>query len=116
MFYELKVAGLTRQLPLCRVSDTLYIGAFVIFGDVELTTACAAELLKKAPEHDILITAESKGIPLVYEMARQSGENKYLIARRALLNALYPDQPDVVAQVIARVIQDKEMDLCGLWK
>ncbi len=83
MFYELKVAGLTRQLPLCRVSDTLYIGAFVIFGDVELTTACAAELLKKAPEHDILITAESKGIPLVYEMARQSGENKYLIARKA---------------------------------
>ena len=83
MYYEMNVAGLTRQLPLCRVSDTLYIGAFVIFGDVELTTACAAELLKKAPEHDILITAESKGIPLVYEMARQSGENKYLIARKA---------------------------------
>jgi adenine phosphoribosyltransferase len=83
MFYELHVAGLTRQLPLCRVSDTLYIGAFVIFGDVELTEACARELLKVAPEHDILITAESKGIPLVYEMARQSGENKYLIARKA---------------------------------
>ena len=83
MYYEMKVAGLTRQLPLCRVSDTLYIGAFVIFGDVELTEACARELLKVAPEHDILITAESKGIPLVYEMARQSGENKYLIARKA---------------------------------
>ncbi len=83
MYYEMKVAGLTRQLPLCRVSDTLYIGAFVIFGDVELTEACARELLKVAPEHDILITAESKGIPLVYEMARQNGENKYLIARKA---------------------------------
>ena len=83
MYYEMKVAGLTRQLPLCRVSDTLYIGAFVIFGDVELTEACARELLKIAPEHDILITAESKGIPLVYEMARQNGENKYLIARKA---------------------------------
>ena len=81
--YEMKVAGLTRQLPLCKVSDELYIGAFVIFGVVELTVNSARELLKVAPEHDIMITAESKGIPLVYEMARQSGENKYLIARKA---------------------------------
>ncbi len=83
MTYPLHVAGLTRDLPLCRVNDELYIGAFVIFGDVELTVNCARELLKVAPEHDILITAESKGIPLVYEMARQHGENRYLIARKA---------------------------------
>ncbi len=83
MHYTMKIAGLTRDLPLCRVNDELYIGAFVIFGDVELTVACARELLKKAPEHDVLITAESKGIPLVYEMARQHGENRYLIARKA---------------------------------
>ena len=76
MFYTMNVAGLKRDLPLCRVNDELYIGAFVIFGDVELTVACAREL-------DILITAESKGIPLVYEMARQHGENRYLIARKA---------------------------------
>ncbi len=82
-YYDLHVAGLERRLPLCRVNDQLYIGAFVIFGDVELTTASARELLRIAPEHDILITAESKGIPLVYEMARQSGENRYLIARKA---------------------------------
>ncbi len=81
-YYDLHVAGLERRLPLCRVNDQLYIGAFVIFGDVELTTACARDLLKIAPEHDILITAESKGIPLVYEMARQHGENRYLIARK----------------------------------
>lgn len=83
MEYTLHVAGLERKLPLCRVTDDMYIAAFVIFGDVELTTACAAELLKIAPEHDVLITAESKGIPLVYEMARQHGENRYLIARKA---------------------------------
>ncbi len=82
-YYEMNVAGLTRRLPLCKVSDDLYIGAFVIFGDVELTVNSARELLKVAPEHDIMITAESKGIPLVYEMARQSGENNYLIARKA---------------------------------
>lgn len=83
MHYTMTIAGVTRDLPLCRVNDDLYIGAFVIFGDVELTVASARELLKLAPEHDILITAESKGIPLVYEMARQHGENRYLIARKA---------------------------------
>ena len=83
MFYKIKVAGLERALPLCKVNDELYIGAFVIFGDVELTCSCARELLKVAPPHDIMITAESKGIPLLFEMARKSGENKYLIARKA---------------------------------
>ena len=76
MFYEMKIAGLTRQLPLCKVTDDLYIGAFIMFSDVEITKACAAELLKKAPEFDILITAESKGIPLAYEMARQAGTKR----------------------------------------
>ena len=82
MTYQLRVAGLMRELPLCPIDDTLYIAAFVMFGDVELTRACAAELLKAAPDYDILITAESKGIPLVYEMARQHGENKYIVARK----------------------------------
>ena len=63
MKYKMNVAGLERELPLCRVTDDLYIGAFVIFGDAELTVACARELLKKAPEYDYLITAEAKGIP-----------------------------------------------------
>jgi adenine phosphoribosyltransferase len=83
MYYTIKVAGLERNLPLCSVNEELYIAAFVIFCDVELTTACARDLLKVAPPHDILITAESKGIPLVYEMARQHGDNRYLVARKA---------------------------------
>ena len=76
------IAGLKRALPICRVNDNLYIGAFVLFGDCELTMACATELLKKAPEYDYLITAESKGIPLAYEMARQHGDKKWLLARK----------------------------------
>ena len=80
--YTLNVAGLQRELPLCPLNENLYLGAFVIFGDVELTCACARELLKIAPPHDVLITSESKGIPLVYEMARQAGENKYVVARK----------------------------------
>lgn len=83
LYHTMEIAGLTRNLPICKVSDDLYIGAFVIFGDVELTEHCAAALLKKAPEYDYLITAEAKGIPLIHEMARQSGQNKYLLARKA---------------------------------
>lgn len=82
MFYELNVAGFTRKLPLCRVSDQLYIAAFVMFGDVEMTKACASELLARAPEYDIMITAESKGIPLLYEMARQADSKSYIVARK----------------------------------
>ncbi len=83
-YYRIKVAGLERDLPLCPLNENLYIAGFVIFGDVELTEACAKELLKKVPQdYDIMISAESKGIPLVYEMARQSGKNEYLLARKA---------------------------------
>ena len=82
MEYKMNIAGLDRALPLCKVTDDLYIGAFVIFGDAELTVACAAELLKKAPEYDYLITAEAKGIPLVHEMARQHGDKKYFLVRK----------------------------------
>ena len=80
--YTMNIAGVERSLPLCKLNDELYIGAFVMFGDVELTKAAAAELLKKAPDYDIMITAESKGIPLLYEMARQSGQNNYIVARK----------------------------------
>ena len=82
-YYTIDVAGLNRDLPLCELTDDLYIGAFVIFGDVELTVHSAEMLLKKAPEFDIMVTAESKGIPLVHEMARQCGMNSYVLARKA---------------------------------
>ena len=108
MTYTMNICGLKRDLPLCRVSDDLYIGAFVIFGDVELTSACAAGLLKVAPEHDILITAESKGIPLVFEMARQHGENRYLIARKA--PKLY--MRNVFTTEVTSITTEKKQTLC----
>ena len=83
MYYKMNIAGLDRALPLCPISDTLQIGAFVIFGDPELTTACAQALLDRAPEYDYLISAEAKGIPLVHEMARLAGNQKYFLARKS---------------------------------
>lgn len=82
--HTMTIAGLERKLPICRVTDDLYIGAFVIFGDCELTTACARELLKKAPAYDYIITAESKGIPLAQEMARLNGDAKWMLARKGV--------------------------------
>ncbi len=83
MVYRMKVAGLERDLPICPVNEKLYIAGFVIFGDQELTVACARDLLAKAPEYDYILTAEAKGIPLGHEMARQAGDKKYFLARKA---------------------------------
>ncbi|MBQ8966573.1 phosphoribosyltransferase family protein [Ruminococcus sp.] len=88
--YTLKVAGLTRELPICAASDKLDIAAFIMFSDVEMTVKSAEELLKKAPDFDVIITAESKGIPLAYEAARQSGKN-YVVARKSV--KLYMTDP-----------------------
>ena len=82
MTYTMHVAGLTRQLPICPLSDSLQIAAFVIFGDVELTCACAKALLEKAPEFDYMVAPEAKAIPLVHEMARQGGRNEYFLVRK----------------------------------
>ena len=79
----MNIAGCERKLPLCPINDSLSIGAFVIFGDPELTTAASKALLEKAPEYDYLISAEAKGIPLVHEMARLAGNQKYFLARKA---------------------------------
>ena len=82
MEYRMTIAGLERGLPICPVNENLSIAGFVIFGDPELTVACARELLARAPEYDYIITAEAKGIPLAHEMARQAGDAKYILARK----------------------------------
>jgi adenine phosphoribosyltransferase len=81
MTYTIDIAGMKRDLPLCPVTEDLYIGAFVIFGDVEMTIHAAKELLRRAPEFDYIIAPEAKSIPLAYEMSRQSGK-QYLLARK----------------------------------
>ena len=82
-YYNMTVAGLDRALPICPLNEKLSIAGFVIFGDQELTVATARDLLQKAPEYDYLITAEAKGIPLAHEMARQKGDKRYMVARKA---------------------------------
>ncbi len=80
-FHKMTIAGLERELPICELNEKLDIAGFIIFGDVELTVAASAELLKKCPEFDYIVTPEAKSIPLAYEMSRQSGK-KYFVIRK----------------------------------
>lgn len=106
--YRMNIAGLDRELPLCPISDKLQIGAFVIFGDPELTTACARELLARCPEHDVMITAESKGIPLVCEMARLNDNARYVLARKS--PKLY--MRDVLSVAVRSITTNHKQTLC----
>ena len=106
--YPMHVAGLDRDLPICKVTDDLYIGAFIMFGDAELTVCCAQELLKLAAgiDYDYLFTAEAKSIPLIHEMARQSGAKKYFIARKGP-KVYMPDPISVDDKSITTVAEQK---------
>ena len=109
MFYTMNIAGLNRDLPLCKVTDELYIGAFIIFGDAELTVACAKELLERIPadSYDYMLTAEAKSIPLIHEMARQSGAKKYFIARKG--SKVY--MPDPIHVSVRSITTLRQQDL-----
>lgn len=104
--YEMTIAGLKRELTLCPLNDKVSIGAFVIFGDTELTVASATELLKKVPEFDVIVSAEAKGIPLAYEMSRQSGK-RYLVARK--YPKLYMEDP--ISVEVQSITTDKKQVL-----
>lgn len=91
--YTMQICGLTRTLKRCPLNEKVDIAAFILFGDAELTVKAAEELLKKSPDFDVIMTAEAKGIPLAYEMSRQSGK-RYYVARKA--TKLYMRDPIAV--------------------
>lgn len=105
-FYTLKIAGLERKLKRFAVSDKMDIAAFILFGDVELTVACAKALLEKAPEFDYIVTPEAKSIPLAYEMSRLSGK-KYIVVRKGV--KVYMDNP--VSYTETSITTQKEQTL-----
>lgn len=104
--YKMTIAGLERELPICKVNDNLDIAGFVIFGDVEITVAAAGELLRKCPEFDFIVAPEAKAIPLAHEMSRQSGK-KYFICRKGA--KLYMQNP--VSVNVRSITTDKEQTL-----
>ena len=113
MTYPMTIAGIKRELPLCKVADDFYIGAFIMFGDAEITVACAKELLARAPkEYDYLLTAEAKSIPLIHEMARQSGASEYFVARKGM--KVYLTDPIHVQVRSITTQHDQDLYLSGV--
>ena len=106
--YALKVAGLTRELPIVKISDDLCIASFVILGDTELVCAAAEKIVKRLPPVDILITAEAKGIPLVFEISRLLNMKNYIVARKSIKP--YMDSP-IIDEVVSITTQKKQL-LC----
>lgn len=106
--YEMIVAGVKRELPIIPISNDLAIASFVILGDTELVCETAKELVKRLPEADILVTAEAKGIPLVFEVSRLLGMDRYVVARKSI--KAYMAEP-LVDEVESITTQKKQM-LC----
>ena len=89
--YTLNVAGLTRELPIIKLSYDLSIASFVILGDTEIVRKTAPIIAKKLPEVDFIVTAEAKGIPLAYEISRVLNLNEYVVARKSV--KAYMEEP-----------------------
>lgn len=117
-YYEMVIAGCKRKLPICPINEHLDIAGFVMFGDVEITEAAAAALLEKCPEHDVVITAETKGIPLCYEMARR-GCRRYVVARKSvkayMLNPIHVEVKSITTDHVQKLFlaEDDYKDLNG---
>ncbi len=107
MKHTIDIAGLERDLELFRVDDDLCIAAFVLFGDVEMNKHAASELLKRAPEFDIILTAEAKSITLAYEMAAMAAQNDYVVARKGLKVYMGEDVLGVTVKSITTANEQK---------
>ncbi len=103
----MQIAGLERNLTLCPINQNICIAAFILFGDVELCEAAAAELLKRTPDFDVIVTPEAKSIPLAYAMARQSGK-PYVVARKG--EKLYMEE--VLRAEVQSITTEKRQMLC----
>src|SRR5436309_821079 len=81
--YTVDVAGVTRELPLFEVAPGVRIAILNILGDTELVKAAADALSGQIAtlEADVLVTAETKSIPLVHERSARL-DLPYVVLRK----------------------------------
>ncbi|MRS02538.1 adenine phosphoribosyltransferase [bacterium] len=82
--YGVDVAGVHRELTLFEIKPGLRIAILNILGDTELVQACAKALAKKLETTpcDVLVTAETKSIPLAYALSVEMNK-PYVIFRKS---------------------------------
>ena len=107
-YYTLEVAGVTRQLPIMQVSDTLCIASFVILWDCEIVTKSAPLIEERLPQVDYIVTAEAKGIPLVHELCRLRNLPYYIVARKSVKPYMSKPLTDEVVSITTQ----KKQTLC----
>lgn len=105
--YTLELCGIKRELPVIPITPELEIASFVILGDTELVCHTAPEIVKRLPKIDVLITAEAKGIPLVFEISRLLDMN-YIIARKSIK----PYMENPVTEEVNSITTQKKQILC----
>ena len=73
--YRVEIEGVVRELPLFAVAPDLRIAVFNLLGDTEVIEAAAKGLARRLAgvDADLLITAETKSVPLAYELGRRMG-------------------------------------------
>lgn len=106
--YEIEIAGVKRTLDIMPISEEMSIAGFVILGDCEIVEKTAPLIAKMLPDADVLITAETKGIPLIYEIAKIIGHPRYIVARKSI--KLYMHSP-LIDEVDSITTANKQM-LC----
>lgn len=108
--YTLHVAGLTRVLPILRLSENLSIASFVLLGDTELVVESAKCLADRLPEFDLIVGAEAKGIPLIQELSRILSKERYVIARKSVKPYMGSAVVDEVLSITTQVPQILALD------
>lgn len=106
--YEINICGVKRSLPKIKINDNLAIASFVILGDTELIVKTAPILASKLPQVDIIITAEAKGIPLVYEISKLLDMKEYIIARKSIK----PYMHNPITDEVVSITTQKKQVLC----
>lgn len=71
--YAIEIGGVRRELPLFEVAPGLRIAVLNILGDTEVVGAAARALAGPLRERrvDVLVTAETKSIPLAHDLSRE---------------------------------------------
>ncbi len=82
--FSVEIAGVKRDLPLFEVAPGVRIALLNILGDNELVQAAAKELALKIADRnpEVLVTAETKSIPLVYALSTTM-DLPYVVLRKS---------------------------------
>lgn len=85
-YYTLKIAGLTRNLPVQYISRKTRLANFSFLGDVELVDPLADIFTKylKGFKFNYLVTPQVKVTPLVHGIAKRLGHKRYVVCRKSV--------------------------------